>query len=216
LSCFDKRDTHILGYNINWQDNTFKSRLKELQSLRQSRMEQMVQGLIEDGFEISMEEVKARCCGRVMGRPHVAAVMVEKGYGKTTRDIFNKYIGNGCKYYVKYKKLEVKEGIDLIHSAGGYAVLAHPRLLRYNAREFTPLLKQYKELGLNGIEAYYPCHKNEDIRLYQSLAKELDLFVTCGGDFHNPEDPTKNTLGFNLKDLPGVEKTLKLLLGKAD
>ena len=153
LSCYDKKDTHILGYKVDWHNDTFRNTLNSLQKSRIIRMEQMVERLIKGGFDITMDEVVAKSAGKVLGRPHVATVLVEKGYGTNTRDIFNKYISAGCPYYVPYQKLCVEEGIRLIHEAGGYAVLAHPKLLRYNTREFTTLICQYKKLGLDGIEA---------------------------------------------------------------
>lgn len=215
LSCYDKKDTHVLGYNIDWQDEDFKGALWELQQSRMNRMEKMVESLRKDGFNITMDEVNAKCNGQTMGRPHIAAVMVEKGYGKDIRTVFNKYIGSGCRYYVSYKKLEVAEGINIIHKAGGLAVLAHPKLLRYNAKDFTKLIKRYKELGMDGIEVYYPCHYDEHVKLFSSLAKELDLLMTCGGDYHSEWDCTKNTMGFE-STLPGIEHTLEVLLEGAN
>lgn len=211
LSCFDKKDTHVLGYNIDWQDETFKSALKKLQDSRMNRMEKMVEGLKKGGFDICMDEVRSKCSGQVMGRPHIAEVLVEKGYGKDTRDVFGKYIGSGKKYYVPYKKLGVDEGIKLIHECGGKAVLAHPKLLRYNAKDFAELLEKYSAFGLDGIEVYYPCHYDEHIKLFSKLARKLNMLMTCGGDYHNDHDVTKNTMGFDVT-LPGIEHTLDVLL----
>lgn len=212
LSCFDKKDTHVLGYGFDPQNTSFKNRLSELQNARAGRMKQMVDGLIKAGFDITMDEVLEKSGGRVLGRPHVASVLVDKGYGKDNRDVFNKYIGSGCRYYVPYKKMEVQEGIELIHEAGGYAVLAHPKLLRYNTRDFTSLIKTYKQYGLDGIEVYYPCHYDEHIRFFRRIAKEFNLLTTCGGDYHNDHDATKCTMGFDA-GLPGIMDSLSVLTG---
>lgn len=211
LSCYDEKDTHILGYNISSDNEELKQMLYSLQESRLSRMKKIIDGLSKAGFGITMDDVKKHCCGKVMGRPHVAAALIEKGYGKNVRDVFKKYIGTGCKYYVPYKKMDVSEGIDIIHKAGGIAVLAHPKLLRYNHEEFTELLTRYKAMGLDGVEVYYPCHYAEHVNLFLELSKKLKLFATCGGDYHNDFDKTKNNMGFKTS-LPGIKETLELLI----
>lgn len=212
LSCFDKKDTHVLGYNIDCNDKSLNDTLNALQKSRIERMEKIIQKLQQGGFEISVQDAKRHCSGQVMGRPHIAAALIEKGYGSDTRDIFHKFIGSDCKYYVPYKKLTVQEGIDLIHGAGGIAVIAHPKLLRYNSMDFTSLIRTYAAMGMDGIEVYYPCHYNEHIKLFYGLAKELNLYVTCGGDYHNEHDPKKNIMGYEM-DLPGVKETIEFLTG---
>lgn len=210
LSCFDKKDTHVLGYNVNWKNPALISCLEELKTQRRLRMEKMVEALNSDGFDISIEDVgRYSSCG-VIGRPHVASVLIEKGYGKDVRDVFKRFIGSNCKYYVPYKKLDVSEGIELIHKAGGVSVLAHPKLLRYNSEDFLKLINEYKELGLDGLEVYYPRHNSEHIKLFYTMATKLNMLITCGGDYHNDLDPSKNTMGYEM-DLPGVEHTVEVL-----
>ena len=206
LSCFDKKDTHVLGYCINPDDEAFVKKLEELKMARKNRAFEMIERLQKGGFKISVEDVVSNA--EVIGRPHIANALIKNGYGKNIRDIFQKYIGYGCKYYVPYTKMSVEDGIELIKNAGGFAVLAHPKLLRYNTYDMTKLICKYKEAGLTGIETYYPCHYDSDVKFFTKVALQENLIMTVGGDYHNDNDKTKNKMGFSL-ELPHLNKTLE-------
>lgn len=197
LSCHDKKDTHVLGYNIDINNPKLLAAIDHLKKERLNRSIKMIKKLREDGFDINDQDVARFCNKDVIGRPHIAQMLIEKGYGNSTKEIFQKYIGSAAPYYIAYDKLSIKAGFDAIKSAGGLPVLAHPKLLRYNNLDTYKLLKRYKAMGLAGIEVYYPCHSNRDIKAYLQMAQELGLIVTFGSDFHNLTDKNKNKIGYD-------------------
>ncbi len=201
FSCFDKKDTHILGYCMNPLDDELNSTLNNLRIRRKERAVATVEKLKEDGFKITLEEVMQYSTNESIGRPHIASVLVKNG---------QKFLGSKCKYYVPYEKLTIKGCVDMIKKAGGIAVIAHPKLLRYNNNDMEKLIVAYKELGMGGIEVYYPYHYKSEVDFYTRMCKVYNMVATVGGDYHNDYDFTKNNFGY-VKDLPMIEDTLKLL-----
>ena len=136
-----------------------------------------------------MEEVEAEAKGKVVGRPHIAKVLVNKGYVKSMEEAFDRLLAGGRAAYVKKDKLSPEEGIAAVIDGGGIPVLAHPVLLGLNIKELDDLLGKLKSKGLKGIEAIYVENTNKDTGDYLSLATKHDLLVTGGSDFHGSFKP---------------------------
>lgn len=182
-------ELHILGYYIDIDSNELLHTLKRLNDFRYQRNPQIINILNDMGFDITMEEVIAKAQGSVVGRPHIAGVMVEKGYVGSIDEAFEKFLGRGRPAFVKKRRLTPLEGIELIHKAGGLAVLAHPIYLERENIALEVLLKKFIEYGLDGIEAYYPEYTEATQQKYLSLAQKYRLFVTGGSDFHGDNKP---------------------------
>lgn len=211
ISCYDQKDTHILGYNIDITNVKLNDALNRLMEERKTRFGKMLHALQQDGIPVTQQAVLAHCKGSIIGRPHIAQAMVDLGYGTSCREIFQRYLHSGSKYYVSYQKLTVKQGLELIKNAGGLSVLAHPKLLRYDNLDTYQLLKRYKSIGLDGIEVYYPCHHDREIKAYTQMAKELNLLVTFGSDYHNAHERNKNRIGYPdyLRNIPETMAILR-------
>lgn len=183
-------EMHILGYYVDPCCESLLASLAQLQEYRRERNPKIIRKLRELGINISLAEVEAAAGGSVIGRPHFAAVLVQKGWVASTQEAFEKYLGADRPAYVKKEKLTPEEGIELITRAGGVPVLAHPKYLRdHNADRLAALLGKLKAVGLKGVEVYYTKHTPEETELYLRLAREQSLLVTGGTDFHGANKP---------------------------
>ncbi len=149
-------------------------------------------GVLENGVpfieqdNITFEEVSRLAQSKSVGRPHLAAVLKEKGWVNTIQAAFNKYLADGAPAHVPKFRQTPAQAIDLVHRAGGVAVLAHPMLT--NVDELIP---GFVEAGLDGLEAQYPNKSETVIQFYEELAKKYGLIVTGGSDAHG--DAKKHT-----------------------
>lgn len=172
-------EVHILGYYIDPADQRLRSRLEEIKGFRRERALGMIERLAQMGLPITAEAVEGWAKGDLIGRPHIAMALKEKGYVESIKEAFDKYIAQGRPAYVPRYKFPPAEAIALIHQAGGIAVLAHPGLIK-DAKTVTEIIA----LGINGLEAYYPEHNGTQIAYYKKVAERHGLAVTGGSDFH--------------------------------
>lgn len=181
---------HILGYDIRLDDPVLNQTLDKLQKARKNRNPQIIERLNSLGVEISMREVRTETGGGQMGRPHIAKVLIKKGHARSIDEAFNIYLGKGKPAYVDKFRLSSPEAITLIRDAGGVPVLAHPVLLETGSNEILEnLAHALQEMGLMGIEVYYPSHSRECVENYRRLAKKLGLLMAGGTDFHGSLKP---------------------------
>ncbi len=175
------RSAHLLGYfPAGGALVEFRQWVRLQQDSRKDRNIRLVARLRELGFDITLEEAEAR--GRGMtGRPHFAAIMLEKGYVRDYRQAFDQYLDESAQGYVYRREPEFAEGVAVIRQAGGIASLAHPTRVIGDVAEMMPELCA---AGLNAIEAYHSDHSPEETRFYVDLARRHGLLVTGGSDFH--------------------------------
>jgi predicted metal-dependent phosphoesterase TrpH len=175
---------HILGYYIHASDRKFLEALKKLQQARAARNPKIIKRLQDLGLEISTTEVLDLSAGQV-GRPHIARALVNKGYVSSINEAFSLYLKKGAVAYVEKFRFPPREAIAMIRGAGGIAVLAHPFTLGMaEVDELSRLLRELGELGLEGVEVFYPEHTEEMAVIYADVAKRLGLVCTGGSDFH--------------------------------
>jgi hypothetical protein len=180
---------HILGYGIDINNKKLNSTLKELQEYRLNRNKRMVENMNNLGFKITLEELKKKAGGDLIGRPHFAQLMLEKGYVDSYQEAFDKYLKKGAPLYMNKKRLDPDKAIELILKSGGIPVLAHPYQTKLNDDDMHSLIKELVSYGLKGIEAFYSEHSEEMTRKYIQFAEEFDLLVTAGSDFHGDNRP---------------------------
>ena len=185
---------HILGYGLNLKDPVFQERIWNLRARRIERVKKIIALLKEQGFAVTFEELNT-LVDHAYGRPHIADLMKSKGFVKTRQKAFEKYIAYGKPAYVAPCGPGIEEAIKTIKDAGGLAVLAHPGVVR-NILE----LGKWAEMGLDGIEAFYPAHTNVLTREFLAMAKTHGLLVTAGTDYHGPDTGRGEMYGFEFHD----------------
>jgi predicted metal-dependent phosphoesterase TrpH len=182
-------ELHILGYFLNWTDPLLGKRLASLRDSRHSRNPKIVQRLNELGIDISYDEVRALAGTESVGRPHIARVLMEKKFVNSAKEAFDRYLANGRPAFIDRELPEPVEAVRWILEAGGVPVLAHPTWVRTSAEGLRALLRELKEAGLGGIEVHYSTHSPSQTTEYLDLAKQCDLLVTGGSDFHGVTKP---------------------------
>ena len=173
-------DVHILGLAL---DHTSASLLATLAGLRERRVErarEMTERLSAGGHPLAFEDVLAAAGGGSVGRVHIAQALVEAGSAETIAAAFTDFIGRGAPFYVHKATLDPHRAVELIHAAGGVAVLAHPGLSGASA------LPTLLDAGLDGIEAFHAEHTTYDRDRFAALAAKHGLIVTGGSDYHGP------------------------------
>ncbi|MFD0697179.1 PHP domain-containing protein [Paenibacillus sp. GCM10027628] len=178
------QDIHVLGYYIDVYDARFLERLESLRETRDRRNEMIIERLQQLGLSITMDEVlseveNVKTKGDTVGRPHIAAVLLKKGYVASVSEAFERYLGKGAAAYANPPRIEPATAIGWIHEAGGAAVLAHPGI--YHDDE---LVEGIIWQGVDGIEVYHSDHTPEDETRYLELAQRYGLLITAGSDFH--------------------------------
>jgi predicted metal-dependent phosphoesterase TrpH len=202
---------HIVGLFIDPGDETLQRRCGQLRAERARRNERMLARLTELGVPVSLEEVIAKSGGGVLGRPHVAAVMLEKGHVQTTSEAFDRWIGKGCPAYFPKALFDPAEAIEMIHDAGGVAVLAHPSQLRCESEEeLDAVIGEMKRFGLDALETQWSSATPEEMAAAERLAERHGLLRSGGSDFHGGHKPSI-LLGVGLGQLRITEGTLEAL-----
>jgi len=181
-------EVHILGYFIDWMDAGLQERLAQYRATRDDRNPRIVEKLNELGIDITYAEVAALAGPASVGRPHIARVLMNKHYVTSAKEAFDRYLADGAAACVPRDLPDPAEAITVIHAAGGVPVLAHPSWLD-RSEGIVPLCKELKSAGLAGIEVHYSTHRPEQTSHYLNVAKQLDLLVTGGSDFHGVTKP---------------------------
>ena len=184
ISCFHEGfDIHILAYNF---DPTHKALLDVIEynlQEREDRIARFIEKLAEYDVFLTLEEIKTEKT-HILGRPHLANALVKAGYANTYAEAFNKYLVEESPTFTPKRALSPLKVIKAIKAAGGISVLAHP--FRLNHEQY---IYDLIRMGIEGLEAYYISHSKAQVSNYLEIAREHDLFVTGGSDFHWP---TKN------------------------
>jgi predicted metal-dependent phosphoesterase TrpH len=177
---------HLLGLGLKRWRGPLRKRLEKVRQFRLERNIQMVKLFQDAGFPVTYEELREISGHDTVGRPHFAQLLVQKGIASSLQQAFNRFIGNGCRFYVRKKTLGVGASCATVHAAGGIAVVAHPQTLQLSWDDLSRNLHRWKHEGVDGVEAYHPNVTCRDGHRYASLAEELGLSVTAGSDFHVP------------------------------
>lgn len=182
-------EMHLLGYFFSGSYERISETLEDLRQRREQRNPKIIARLNELGLDISLEEVTRKAAGGVVGRPHIARVMMEKGDISSISEGFDRYLGAGRPAYFKKDKLTPEEGLAEIIRAGGVPAIAHPIYLGVRGRQLGDILERLKRAGLKGIEALYSDNSKEQTDELLKLAQEHGLKVTGGSDFHGSFKP---------------------------
>jgi hypothetical protein len=183
-------EIHVLGYFVDYQTPWFQEFLREQRAERLARVHRIAERLGELGMPIDPAEVLALVKEGSPGRPHIAQVMVKRGYVKSVREAFDRYLRAGGPANVARRRLTPSEAVATIRRARGVPVLAHPGLADRDA-----IIPELVEAGLLGIEAYYAEHSASQTSGYLELCRRHRLVATGGSDYHGPQSGRSNPPG---------------------
>ena len=196
-------EVHVLGYFIDYTSRELGAKLARFRNSRLNRARGMVAKLDKLGIHLDWQRVQQIAGTSVMGRPHIAQAMLEKGYIDTFKQAFTDYIGRDGPAYVEREKATPAEAVALIIKARGLAVLAHP----FTTGNPEAMTLELKSAGLAGIEAYYDGYSDEEIDLLVKLAQRHNLITTGGSDFHGLDSSETIIGGIDLP-LASVEELI--------
>ncbi|MFV0339079.1 MAG: PHP domain-containing protein [Parachlamydiaceae bacterium] len=175
------KSVHILGYGFDPQNKELKAFSGRHRDRRIARNRELLEKLLKEGIPLDENELYASASSRMIGRPHIALLMVKHGFVKDVRTAFKKYLGDGAKCYVPGPQFTIEETLDHLRRAGGKPVLAHPHL--YDGKKF---VKKILDKGFWGMECNYGSLTIPQNAPWHSLAAELGLHKTAGSDYHGP------------------------------
>ena len=175
---------HLLSYLHDPDDPALAEVLAHSRSSRDGRARAMVDRLAED-FDLTWAEVAAQAGpGATIGRPHIADVLVARGYAADRSEAFTTMLAPSGRYYVRYHAPEVTEAVQRVLAAGGVPVFAHPRASSRGRVVSEEVIRELAEAGLAGLEVDHRDHTEADKALLRELAGELGLLITGASDYH--------------------------------
>ena len=208
---WDKGGMHLVVLWLEPEPGPLQDRLARLQRGRDTRNERIVERLSELGLPITLDEVEAEAGGGSVGRPHIAAVMLRRGYVSEIREAFDLYLANDKPAYVSRDRLLPEEGIGLARESGGVPILAHPHTLGVDNRfEMADLLDRLIAAGLQGIECHYGTYDRDGRQGMIALAHRFGLIPAGGSDYHGTYKPDV-LLGTGKVGLPVPDSVLEEL-----
>lgn len=200
-----RHELHIIGLDIDPNNPMFQKALEIARERRERRNKIIYSRLKEAGYDVQP----------LVGRPesvttklHIAHALIKAGFANDVRDAFARYLRPGMPGYYTEKRFTPQQVIELIHVADGLPVLAHPCHIRDNPHG---LIRELYDMGLMGIEAYYPSSTPRQTDMYVSIARQYRLMVTCGSDFHGANRPGVE-IGCAWQNVPALEQTYETLI----
>jgi hypothetical protein len=172
-------ELHVLGYFLDTRNEKLLGEIAKFQAVRQNRIHEMVARVNELGVPLKAESVFELANCKSPGRPHVARAMAKAGYVKNLDEAFERFLKKGRPAWVPKFKISALEAIELVHQAGGLAVMAHPGLNRTDS-----IIPALVAAGMDGIECFHTKHSTAMSERYLEIADKYNLLVTGGSDCH--------------------------------
>lgn len=194
---------HLLGYDFQWQDEALQEGLSRLQVARSGRNRKIIEKLNSMGMAIGEDDLRRFNGNGQTGRPHIARLLVDRRVVPTIDQAFARYLRKGACAYVSRSILDAEEAFALIHGAGGITVLAHPAQIAAPPGELEGLVAALKDLGLDGMETFYPSQRGRVLRRMRELAHRFALLETGGSDYHGALRPSSAMAGGREFTVPG-------------
>jgi predicted metal-dependent phosphoesterase TrpH len=201
---WEKSGIHIIGLNINPQNEMLQNVIAELHIMRLERADKIAQKLSKKGIHDALEAVQKSTTNETITRVHFANFLVSQGHVSTVSEAFDRYLGDGKLAYVSTIWTPLETAVQVIHDAGGIAVLAHPIRYKLTATRMKKLLGEFKNAGGLGMEIVTGRYNPDEMRVLANYATQFELAGSVGSDFHSPENPWIE-LG-KLAELPATVK----------
>ncbi|MFZ5428412.1 MAG: PHP domain-containing protein [Thermodesulfobacteriota bacterium] len=182
------KELHVLGL---WTRPGAPELERVLASMRDSRDERnrlILENLGRLGINMDYEEVLEQARGTV-GRPHIAKILIERGIVRNYDAAFRQYLGRQGRAFAPKRSLSLATALEVLNAEGATAALAHPYLLGENGRSLEDMVRRYRDMGADTLEAYYTEHSPIRTREYLVLAGRLGMGVCGGSDFHGSIKP---------------------------
>ena len=179
---------HLLGYFTTATPRPLVDRLAGVSQFREERIRRIVDRLGELGIALAWDDVRGRAAGQ-LGRPHVAAALVDAGHAASLDEAFDRWLADGRPAHVPSKGLEPDAAVQAVRESGGAPVLAHPASLALPDRHLSSFVQRLRAFGLVGIEVHRPEHRPQQRDAFATIARRLRLVASGGSDFHRPAGP---------------------------
>ena len=190
LSLEHEGGMHLVVLWLRPGKGPLQDRLASLQRGRLDRNARILEALAAAGIDVTDDEVAAQSGGGTIGRPHIAAVMMNKGYVPDIGTAFELWLGQGRPGYVTRPRLNPEEAIGLARESGAVPILGHPHTLGISrAEDMARVLVDLRGHGLVGLEAIYSSYHRHEREGYADLARRFDLVPTGGSDYHGSYKP---------------------------
>ena len=197
-------DIHILALFVDESNEYFNRRLAARRENRRTRGERMAQKMIDAGFHLDLDAIRAEVGDGVWARPHLARALVRAGHATDQDDAFARFLGRQHPWYVASEKWEAVDVVRAVRQAGGVSSLAHA--VWYDDSE--ALIRRLAAEGLDAVEVFHPDHGPEEEARLGALVRELNLAATAGSDFHGTVEGRKHPGGvFGSGEMLGILRT---------
>ena len=204
---YKDKSIHILGYRFDETNKELRDFIEYFKSKREERIDEIIRRCNNVGYFISKDELlKKFPKTQAYGRPHIGQLLIDGGYAKDINDVFKDILRKDSPCYVPKVKIEVPYIIDIIHKAGGLAVMAHPKLV--SSDEYVVEMLAY---DFDGMEVYHTKHNDDDVKRYKTLAIKHNLFITGGSDYHGIPGKAPDKFGDYLVSSENVSEFISLL-----
>ena len=205
-----KGKLHILGYFVDYKDEEFKKQIELFRTYREQRNDKLLEEFQNNGIDITYSDIYKYSSNNVIGKPHMARALMEKGYVNNVEEAFTNYFKKEPYRNVVRNVMTPKEAIEILKKNNALVVIAHPVTLKLKGKELEEQIKTYKEYGVDGIECFNNIHTPEQIDELIDIAKRNDLLITAGSDYHGPKVKPGVELGKGknnniITDLPILE-----------
>ncbi|WP_065187248.1 RNase RNM [Shewanella woodyi] len=195
-------DIHIVALNIDPEDSEFDAFLINQRNLRELRAKEIGERLAKAGIEGAYAGAKAMAGDAALSRGHYARWLADKGYATSMANVFKKYLARGKTGYVPNNWSDMATAIEVIHKAGGIAVLAHPHGYKLSTKWVKRLVREFKESAGDAMEVVVSQQTVETRSQLIALSLQNELAASLGSDFHFPGSWTE--LGKSMYQPPGV------------
>ncbi len=187
---FRDRESHVLAYALDPENEDLNNLVSRQRRIRKVRMQRIVEKVRKQGFDITYDEVRAEANKANLGRPHIAMVLMNKGYVSSITEAFIRYLNNEKLDENHSEYIEFADAVDLLKSVGAVTVLAHPGIL-YQDEELDEII----DIGIDGIECIHPSHHYGLQQKYDEICEKNLLLKTGGSDFHGHKHETNKHFG---------------------
>lgn len=204
-SDFNGRECHLLAYCFDPDHDTIKKLMSAHHKSRLERAKWIIGQLSKEGLDLDIEEVKAEANGANIGRPHIAAVLVDKGYVASYKEAFIRYLSDDALGKIENGYYDHHQVIASVKEAGGAVIVAHPGNL-YSEEE----LEELVEAGVDGVEFIHPSHDYATQQRIEKFAGKNNLLITGGSDFHGGSSDYQKFFGIVTINTKYVHRLIRM------